>query len=482
MRCARTDKGVHAAGNIISLKLVIEDPDIVSKINEHLSPQIRVWGINRTNSSFNCYQMCDSRIYEYLIPTYCFLPPHPKSFLGEQIVELAKEQNDIEGYYQRQEEVAKFWDETEENYMKPAVQEVDQTIRGEALGIFYNHQSVKAAPKEAARDHDESIGEQKQDSSIPVEADAEHTDRVDTTEVSSDVPRNQLEKSLSPRPELKDTAVTMTEPKVTPSETREKIEQVVGVDVPQPKILTPVEVAVKSLKAAQAAAKRAHRIPKARLDRVRSTLSRFVGSHRFHNYTILKDFKDPSAMRVMKSFVVENEPVIIGGTEWLSLKVHGQSFMMHQIRKMVSAVALIVRCGCHEGRIQDTYLADRLSIPKAPSLGLLLERPVFDAYNEKLVEFGRERIEFESYVERIREFKQREIYERIFRDEERDGVFLQFFAGLDSTRSASLLWASSAGVKGTKKVIEKDSAVLDTGPTKVEDVEEDDEDGAQEDN
>ncbi len=43
VRCARTDKGVHAAGNVVSLKLIIEDPDIVYKINSHLSPQIRVW-------------------------------------------------------------------------------------------------------------------------------------------------------------------------------------------------------------------------------------------------------------------------------------------------------------------------------------------------------------------------------------------------------------------------------------------------------
>ena len=34
VRCARTDKGVHAAGNVISLKLIVEDPDIVRKIND----------------------------------------------------------------------------------------------------------------------------------------------------------------------------------------------------------------------------------------------------------------------------------------------------------------------------------------------------------------------------------------------------------------------------------------------------------------
>jgi tRNA pseudouridine(38-40) synthase len=33
LSCARTDKGVHAAGNLICLKLIVEDEDIVKKIN-----------------------------------------------------------------------------------------------------------------------------------------------------------------------------------------------------------------------------------------------------------------------------------------------------------------------------------------------------------------------------------------------------------------------------------------------------------------
>ena len=44
MRAARTDKGVHAAGQVISLKMITEDPNIVEKINSHLPEQIRIWG------------------------------------------------------------------------------------------------------------------------------------------------------------------------------------------------------------------------------------------------------------------------------------------------------------------------------------------------------------------------------------------------------------------------------------------------------
>ena len=459
VRCARTDKGVHAAGNIISLKLVIENPDIVARINEQLSPQIRVWGIERTNSSFSAYQMCDSRIYEYLIPSYCFLPPHPQSFLGRKIVELAKEEEDFEGYQERIEEVKDFWHSAEEQYIKPTIMEIDPLIRDEALKLFYNSEASSSESHE-------------------VEISTDKLSTVDkiSSEVSSGPPINSLvpeeatpQKTTNPTPTGATGPISSQEPACSTDH--------------QPKVMSPVEVALRSLKAAHAAAKRAHRIPTARLARIRSTLSRFIGSHKYHNYTVDKSFKDASATRIIRSFVVDENPIIIGETEWLSLKVHGQSFMMHQIRKMVSAVALIVRCGCHEGRIQDTFLSDRLSIPKAPSLGLLLERPVFDAYNGKLVEFGRERIQFEKYEEKIREFKQREIYERIFRDEEKEGVFLAFFLGLDSTRSAALLWVSSAGVAGTKKSIGKISAgTTAEGPRSIEEVEGEDEHGVQEDN
>jgi tRNA pseudouridine38-40 synthase len=55
-RAARTDAGVHAAGNLVSLKLITQIPgvpDVVAAINELLPPEIRVWGIVRVQNSFN---------------------------------------------------------------------------------------------------------------------------------------------------------------------------------------------------------------------------------------------------------------------------------------------------------------------------------------------------------------------------------------------------------------------------------------------
>ncbi len=447
IRCARTDKGVHAAGNVISLKLIVEDPNIVAKINEHLSPQIRVWGVERTNGSFSCYQHCDSRTYQYLIPSHCFLPPHPKSFLAKQMMELAEEANDLEGYQARQKEVEDVWSKMDEEHVKPVIEEIDPLIRDEVLRVFYEHDNNlgNRSSTNITEDHQQTIND------IPNQGRVvSAVDNVGVTE-SKDSQESTLDRSSVQGVETLDGKAIET-----PEE--------------RPRELTPVEIALRLLKAAHIKAKNAYRIHPTRVARVRSHLSRYVGTHKFHNYTIEKSFRDPSATRVIKAFNVDALPIIINDTEWLSLKVWGQSFMMHQIRKMVSMVALLVRCGCHEGRIQDSYMADKLSIPKAPSLGLLLERPVFEVYNEKLEEFGYNKIEFDRYEKEMEEFKQREIYERIFREEERDHTFHSFFTGLDNTRSSQLLYLSSVGVEATKKDVRKDTVAETTAETDVEEV------------
>ena len=103
-RAARTDAGVHAAGNLVSLKLITQIPgvsDLVAAINKQLPPEIRVWGFIRVQNSFNARtyaclspntvcsylsrtrRSCDSRKYTYFFPSYLLIPPKPGSGLYE---------------------------------------------------------------------------------------------------------------------------------------------------------------------------------------------------------------------------------------------------------------------------------------------------------------------------------------------------------------------------------------------------------------
>jgi tRNA pseudouridine38-40 synthase len=375
IRCARTDKGVHAAGNLISLKLIIEDEDVEEKINSNLPPEIRVWGIVRTTNGFNCYGACDSRMYEYLIPTHCFLPPLPSSWLGKRLLEIATEDGKVGEYTERQKDVADFWEEAEAKYVRPVLEGLDSDTRELVEQAIYKTEDVNALLNDEPEPEDDNGDAESRPNDRPAVA-----PEVNTELITAD-PETQAAKN----PEL--------------------------------------EAAIRSVKAAYIQAKKAYRISAERLQRVRDALSAYEGTHNFHNFTVGKSSRDPSAKRHIKTFRPDPAPITIGGTEWLSLKVHGQSFMLHQIRKMVSMAALVVRCGAPTvARVREAMTPQLFDVPKAPGLGLLLERPVFDAYNSKAKGLDREPIDFGRHEAEMLALKQRHIYDQIFRVEEEEHV------------------------------------------------------------
>ncbi|KAF2030794.1 pseudouridine synthase [Setomelanomma holmii] len=445
VRCARTDKGVHAAGNVISLKLIIEEDDIVEKINSHLSEQIRVWGIQRTIGSFSCYQACDSRWYEYLIPTHAFLPPHPSSFMGKKLGEYAEKEGDVDAYRKRQAEVADFWTEVEENHIKPILDSLDDSIRPLVEEALYNVEATDAPAGDALIDA--SIDTKEKENPPPADEAAAETAKPDAGETM------HLEK---PTDEVNETidAIQKQDPSLN-------LDTLTDGSVPLPSTtvsLPALEEAVKALKAAYLAAKKAYRISPERQARVQAALDNYLGTRKYHNYTVQKKFSDKSAQRYIKSFNVAPKPIIINETEWLSLKVHGQSFMMHQIRKMVGMAALSVRCGTNPKTMEESFGNVIVRIPKAPGLGLLLERPVFDSYNEKQAkQHGRETLDFNKFNDKIEEFKEREIYQRIFREEAQGNQFNAFFTHLDNYKDPQFLYLTSGGIEATKKGLGKKS-------------------------
>jgi tRNA pseudouridine38-40 synthase len=444
VRCARTDKGVHAAGNVLSLKLIIEDEKVVEKINEHLPPQIRVWGIQRTNNGFSCYQQCSSRWYEYLMPSYALLPPQPQSFLGQKVAESAKAKGICGEYVERLGDVRSYWEEVEKNDILPILEKLEPDVRAKVVdklrGMSNQELNDDAAP--TAPDVEMSDG-----AVAGTEAKAQEEVKETATSKGAKRPREDTDGVAAEDQESKRTKVTEDKdssevPKESASEMQVEAAEVDksgqdastkkasegGPSAPQaePKAqreLSPVDMAIREIKAAYVAAKRRYRVSPARIQKLQEALSLYEGTHNFHNYTILKTFKDPSAQRHIKSFIVNPKPIHIRDTEWLSIKVHGQSFMMHQIRKMVAMAVMVTRCGAPVDLITESYGPRRISIPKAPGLGLLLERPVFEEFNKKAKsEYDREPIDFGNYDEQIQEFKDREIYRRMFEAEENDNA------------------------------------------------------------
>ncbi|KAJ6263232.1 hypothetical protein Dda_1793 [Drechslerella dactyloides] len=431
VRCARTDKGVHAAGNVISLKMIIESPTVIEDINKELVPQIRVWDIIQTTNGFSCYQFCDSRVYEYLVPTYCFLPPHPKSYMARTLAKHAEEENDLEGWKDRYDDMPDFW---------PKVME---EVRAELKAQEFPEDIIQQVLSSKAEDPEEQLPTLLHDRPYMLKKLEEETNTEEQMAVDNDSPADATSES-KPSLEEQPESSGLTD----------------GRDPSDPKQAKTLNQARKLQKQIIIRAKRAFRIPPARLERIRKAFKLYEGDHRFHNFTIQKTFKDASSRRYIKTFDV-SDPIDIDDTEWLSLKVHGQSFMMHQIRKMVGLVMLTVRYGCPLGRISEAYGRLVIPIPKAPALGLLLDHPVFETYNKKADQHDRSHLTFEPYKDKIQEFKQKHIYDKLFMEEQKLQTFNAFLSFLDNFETTEFEYLSSRGMKAIPEVHHRPNKPVD---------------------
>ncbi|KAF8448996.1 pseudouridine synthase [Boletus edulis BED1] len=202
------------------------------------------------------------------------------------------------------------------------------------------------------------------------------------------------------------------------------------------------------------------------LDKLRGAAKKFEGTHNFHNFTVGRDFSDRSNQRNMIHIQIA-DPAVYGDTEWISVLFHGQSFMLHQ-RKMMSVLVLSCRAGTPANIIDELYGPRMVFVPKMPALGLLLEYPIFDSYNQKVtaannrekydnshVDF-RPPINFEQYRETIDAFKQKFIYEDMRATEGRYGIFDAWIRYVDNYEGNDLLYLNPRGIIPSTAVIKKD--------------------------
>lgn len=69
-RAARTDKGVSAAKQVLSVRLPTYINDKIDEINRNLPDPIRVIAAIRTTKFFDSKNYCDARTYSYTMPTF----------------------------------------------------------------------------------------------------------------------------------------------------------------------------------------------------------------------------------------------------------------------------------------------------------------------------------------------------------------------------------------------------------------------------
>lgn len=165
------------------------------------------------------------------------------------------------------------------------------------------------------------------------------------------------------------------------------------------------------------------------LENLRKTLKLFEGTKNYHNFTSRKKPTDPSAMRFIMSFT-SSDPFVKDGLEYVVLKIKGQSFMLHQIRKMIGlAVAILRGFATVEETMKKAFTLDRIDIPMAPGLGLMLGEAHYDHYNKKFGQDGiHEPLIWDNVADKIEAFCQEKIYTEVTRTEIEEKSMFQWLS------------------------------------------------------
>lgn len=162
-----------------------------------------------------------------------------------------------------------------------------------------------------------------------------------------------------------------------------------------------------------------YRVEQSLIDRCNELLSMYKGTHNFHNFTSGRAPSDNSSMRYILEISC-SPPFQYEEMEFAKITVRGQSFMLHQIRKMIGLVFAIMRGYGEQGKIERSFLAEKQDIPIAPSLGLLLERVHYDTYNRKYTGDGiRAPLLWEEHNQEIEDFKRKFIFSNLYEQEKK---------------------------------------------------------------
>ncbi|KAL4427693.1 hypothetical protein ABPG75_001782 [Micractinium tetrahymenae] len=374
MRAARTDKGVSAVGQVVSFKMVMDPEGMLERINANLPGQIRVFGYSRVTNGFDSRKHCDKRRYEYVLPEWAFDP---------------------------------------------------RRGQGRAAGV---RASAAAAAEEAAAAAAEE-GAQQDGAAAGEQGGAEQQDDQQAEEQQTAAGAGQTQVAAAP-PEQAEAEVAAGAAGAAAASPAAG--EAAGGEQPGSTATAEAGTADGAAKGDGAGAAAGAPTPAAGeggafvfddacTQRLTQILSIYEGTHNFHNFTVRKAASAPDAKRYILSFRCKGV-FEISGERWVKMVVVGQSFMLHQIRKMVGMAVAVMRGTASEEcmRLALKTSAD-LNTPMAPELGLFLDECFFDAYNSQWGEMHSE-LKLSDYQAEVDAFKAQHLYPHIAARDGEEGV------------------------------------------------------------
>ncbi|CAI5743733.1 unnamed protein product [Peronospora destructor] len=177
------------------------------------------------------------------------------------------------------------------------------------------------------------------------------------------------------------------------------------------------------------------RMSKDMLELLNITLNQYVGTHNFHNFTSKMEPTNPQANRFIISFNADR-PFVQNDMEWVRLRVVGQSFLLHHIRKMIGTAVEIVSGVAGSSTIESAMALTKMDLPKAPSVGLYLAQAHFEVYNMKMadsIQTLRLPLDLKepAVAEAVEKFKRDYIFDHIMKHEERTRTYAKWLRTME---------------------------------------------------
>ncbi|GER43543.1 unnamed protein product [Striga asiatica] len=401
-RSARTDKGVSAVGQVVSGRFYVDPPGFVERLNSNLSPQIRIFGYKRATPSFNAKKFCDRRRYVYLIPVFALDPSCHRD--RESVLASVGSGNELVKCLECSERGRKvFGVMGKRSYESKGFSENADV----GSGISSNDASALAEEKSVKNSLENNDSENNSAIKI-VEDKAVFTD-------NSNITISSLEKV------------------VDGAEIGKEVEQ--G-DELECKRTTNDQAEIEK--------KSEFRYGEGEKERFNRILKYYEGTHNFHNFTTRMKAEDPAAKRYILSFN-GNNIVRIDGLDFVKCEVVGQSFMLHQIRKMIGLAVAIMRNIAPESLIQTAFDPKlNINVPMAPEVGLYLDECFFSSYNQKW-KGSHEELSMRDYAEKAEDFKMKYIYSHVASTEHKDGSVALWLHSLNYRNYPDLRFTANDG-------------------------------------
>ncbi|KAK6115178.1 hypothetical protein DH2020_007447 [Rehmannia glutinosa] len=374
----RTDKGVSAVGQVVSGRFYVDPPGFVERLNSHLAPQIRIFGYKRATPSFNAKKFCDRRRYVYSIPVFALDPSCHRdresvmASLGSgselvKCLECSERGRKVFGVMGKRTYESKTLDENVEvgsgissNDVSALAEKkiVVNSLENNETGnndSESNSNIETGKPGATQNENDESALAEKK--TVVNSSENNETGNNDSENNSN----SETGKILAAQDEkMEDEKAVSVENNIVVNSLDKGIDNTNNDNAsPEPGKLSEngaenrleCENANDDTKLEKKSEFCYGEEEKERFNRI---LKYYEGTHNFHNFTTRTKAEDPAAKRYILSFNA-NTVISIDGIDFVKCEVVGQSFMLHQIRKMIGLAVAIMRNIAPESLIETAF-------------------------------------------------------------------------------------------------------------------------------